>query len=381
MWTSCNVVILSIAVSANAAVADLGAVLEPIRAKTGVPALGAAIVQGDHLVGAGVCGTRDVGSTVKAEVSDAFHIGSCTKAMTATLAAMLVQDGTLRWDLTVAVALPKLRDGMRKEYRSATLRQLLTHRAGIPPYTEIGDGDLKQILALPGRPIDQRRAFAARVLAEAPVHPPGQGEEYSNAGYTIAAAIMEEATGKSWEDLMRHRLFGPLGMTTAGFGWPATLKDRDRLRGHTVVGSVISASRLDASYRLGPCLAPGGDVHCSVQDLARFAAFHLSRGRSAPRLLKPEAFDLLHAEPTGAKTGYAMGWPLVKAGNDEVAMMHDGTAGTFFCRLVLFPARNRAAIVSANAGEPAGKKACEQALGPALRASLGPSNSSATEKK
>src|SRR5262249_10470546 len=218
--------------------------------------------------------------------------------------------------------------------------------------------------------------------------------EYSNAGYTVAACLAERATQKSWEDLMRARVFAPLRLHTAGFGWPASARNPHAPRGHDSVqrpdaghqpsgsdtsnaqgtkpavaaaGDSLVPAPLDGWYRLGACLAPGGDVHCSMGDLARFAAFHLSRGASNPGLLPPDIFDMLHTDSTGDSLGYAMGWQLVRTRKGEPVLMHDGTAGPFYCRLVVFPQRDRAVAVATNVGGDLGQAACEKATGPLLR--------------
>src|SRR5262245_40526535 len=118
--------------SAPATPASLNAILEPIRAKYELPALGGAIVQGDRVVAVGAVGVREVTDKTSVTPSDQWHLGSCTKALTATLCAILVEQGKLKWDTTIADVFPELRDTMRSEYRSVTLEQLLTNRAGLP---------------------------------------------------------------------------------------------------------------------------------------------------------------------------------------------------------------------------------------------------------
>ncbi len=88
-------------------VEDLTSILEPIRAKHKLPALGGAIVTSDALVGLGVTGVRSAGGTQRVTIDDQWHLGSCTKAMTDTLAAILVHKGTLRWGNHPRRSLPR----------------------------------------------------------------------------------------------------------------------------------------------------------------------------------------------------------------------------------------------------------------------------------
>ena len=78
--------------------------LEPVRKKHELPALAAAVITDGRLSALGATGVRKAGTNVSVTRSDAFHIGSCTKAMTATLLAILIDQGRLRWETTLAEA-------------------------------------------------------------------------------------------------------------------------------------------------------------------------------------------------------------------------------------------------------------------------------------
>ena len=115
--------------------ASLAPLLLPLLAEHGLPALAAAAVQDGRIVAAGAVGTRRWGTEAPVTIDDAFHIGSDTKAMTSLLVAMLVEQGTLRWDTTVAEAFPDLVAGMDAGLRGVTLTQLLSHTGGLPTRT------------------------------------------------------------------------------------------------------------------------------------------------------------------------------------------------------------------------------------------------------
>jgi len=86
----------STAVASAAPASDLAAGLEPLRRKYTLPALAAAVVKTGVIVAAGVVGVRALGRQDRAQIGDRFHLGSNTKAMTATLAGTLVEEGKLR---------------------------------------------------------------------------------------------------------------------------------------------------------------------------------------------------------------------------------------------------------------------------------------------
>src|SRR5438477_2595405 len=97
------------AVAQGAAPRDVSALLAPIIGKHDVPGMVGAIVEGDAIVASGAVGVRKRGEVSKITINDRFHIGSCTKTMTATLCAMLVEEGKLSWDRTCAQAFPEFK--------------------------------------------------------------------------------------------------------------------------------------------------------------------------------------------------------------------------------------------------------------------------------
>jgi len=109
---------------------DLKVLLEPIRQNHDLPALAGAIVTSKGLQAVGVVGVRKYGAETAAGINDQFHLGSDTKAMTATLLAMYVEEGKLGWNWTLERIFPELTGSMNPAYRRVTVEQMLAHRAG-----------------------------------------------------------------------------------------------------------------------------------------------------------------------------------------------------------------------------------------------------------
>lgn len=339
----------------------IGPLLGGIRAKYEQPGIAAAVFTSDGIVGSAALGVRERGKEAPIEPGDRFHIGSCTKAMTATIVAMMVEEGKLRWDTTLGDAFPVLRDGIHEKFRAVTLEQLLHHRAGVPPFTAGGAPEFAKIKNLSGTPAEQRLEMTRRILSEAPTSVPGVQFAYSNAGYGIAASAAEVASGQPWEDMLRERLFNPLAMTSAGFGWPATVESPDQPRGHWGDGTPAPMA-LTAPYKLDTAIAPAGDVHCSAEDFARWGVFHLRglRGGATRGVsLKAETFQKLH-KPEGPQR-YAMGWGVsVKSG--RTIHQHSGSAGTFFATIAIDAESDIGAVVMTNAANPSANKACAEII-------------------
>ena len=205
----------------------LSELVEWARASQGVPALGAVVVHQGQVAERAVAGLRSVDNTVPVTVDDQWHVGAITKSMTATLAAILVEDGLITWDTTVLDVWPELTAQVDPGFRTVTLRQLLSHTSGMKP-----DDDWPGSLdGATGTLMEKRRAWAARLLSEPPAVPLGNFSS-SNMGYVVAGAMLETRTQTPWETLLTIRVFAPLGMTHSGFGAPGTPGLLDEPLGH-----------------------------------------------------------------------------------------------------------------------------------------------------
>lgn len=328
-------------------------ILERIRAKHELPGLAAALVRSDQVVACGVTGVRRYGAAEKIEPDDRFHIASCTKSMTATLAAIAVHRGQLTWTTTLAEGLPELAEQVRPEYRAATLEKLLAHEARIPAYTQFTPSRGEQLRLLKGSPAEQRLAFLAEVLGTEQANNGTGGAAYSNAGYAAVGALVERAVGTSWEELVRRELAQPLGMKTLGFGYPATVATPKQPHGHSESGGSVVELPLDDSRQLPVCLWPAGAVHCSIGDLARYAADHLNglRGRSA--LLPQAIYQRLHRRLDGGGDGFTLGWGVRRDQRWGVTHFGSGSGGWFFVRIVLVPELDAAVVAASNSGQAA----------------------------
>jgi len=343
--------------AAQEASTNLNAILEPIRDEFKLPALAAVVVKDGNITARGAVGLRKAGSDVAVTIGDKFHIGSCTKSMTATLAAMLVEEGKLTWQTKFADVLPEVAGSIHPDFRGITLEQLLAHRAGVPQKPD--PAAWAEAWKLRGTPTQQRLEFIRAVLAKPPEAPPGTKHIYSNQGYTAVGAMLEKLTGRAWEDLIRERLFAPLGMTSAGFGAPATIGKTDQPWGHLWLSWRAKPIPPGPDADNPPAIGPGGTVHCSLDDLARYAAFHLRAGRGQPALLKPASFEKLHTPPAGQD--YAFGWIVCKRDWAGVeALTHSGSNTMFYTVMWLAPRKQFAILVATNIGGKGVPEGCDR---------------------
>lgn len=337
--------------------------LESVRQKHKLPALAAAVAVDGKIVMTNAAGFRKEGGVERVTVNDTFHIGSVTKSMTATVAAMLVEEGKCSWTTTIGDALSDLKPNVHPDYLRVTLEQLLSNRGGAP-----GDAptDLwRQAWAAQGTASEQRLAFVRGLLARKPAATPGTEYVYSNQGYSIAGVMLEKVSGKTWEELLRSRLFEPLGMTSAGFGAPASIGKTDQPWGH-VKKMLLGNEPVPPGPRADNPLAisPAGAVHCSMGDLARYAAFHASGEKGRSPLLKAESFKKLH---TAIGADYALGWVVTqRPWAKGTALMHNGSNTMFYVVVWLAPGTDCAVVVATNVGD--GFAGCDEAAGKLIQA-------------
>lgn len=338
---------------------DLGPLLQEARAQHDVPALGAAVLVDGSLVALGVTGLRRIGHEQVVTVDDLWHLGSCTKAMTATLLARQVEAGQLAWTSTVAETMPDLAAKMHADARAITVAQLLQHRAGLP--AKPPDELWRELFRFAGSDAEARTEVALALLGAAPAAAPGERYLYSNAGYMLAGAISERVGGAPWQAAMRERLFAPLGITTAGFGPPGSKDGTTQPWGHRPSAKGPVPVFADNP----PSLGPAGTAHMTLRDWAKFAALHLGVvPEGAEPVLRPESLAALHTPPPGAD--YALGWIVTERPWAKGRVLtHSGSNTMWFCTAWLAPEAKFAVLVVCNQGDAGA--ACDAVAGACIR--------------
>lgn len=375
---------------------DVSSILETIRAKHEMPALAAVMVRADgSIVMQGVAGVRQAGSETKASLDDLFHLGSCTKAMTATLCATLVEEGTLSWDTTLEGAFPDAfapAEGDKKAainpaWKGVTLLQLVTHRSGLP--TDLKkDGLWSTLWRFKGTTTEARRALLEGAIRYTPQSTPGTKYEYANAGFALAGHMAEVKAGKNYETLMQERLFKPLGITSAGFGAPGAAPPAVDANGAMVIDQPRGHRENGAVVQPGPgadnpaAIAPAGTAHMTLADWSKFVALHLRAARNELREtdpIKAGSVAMLHTpfsvgDKPAENEGYAAGWRVVKRpwaaatkeGNRR-ALSHTGSNTMWFCVVWMSPERDFAVLVACNQGGNGASKATDDVAGTLIR--------------
>lgn len=323
-------------------------------AVAGTPALALGLADGQRVLRREVAGVRVTGEPQPAGLDDRWVLGPAAESLTATLAAVAVEQGRIRWTSRANEVLPGV--GPDAPAGGFTLEQLLAHQTGLasldpPAHPPAFPGDLRQ----------QRLQAARWLLAQSPVSHPGT---YSGGNYVVAAAMLEQAFDEPWEQALTGRLLAPLGLEARldlpGHG------DARQPWGH-FGGPGQWLPEAPGPSPLERIQAPAGAlVAMRLDDLLAWAQLHLRglRGQGCP-VLSAAGFRKLHA-PVGSE-GIALGW-IEDTFRGRPTSCQGGSGASFTACVALDPDRDRALVLLANGEAPRG--ATSEALAAVARDTL-----------
>lgn len=336
------------------AVAELDAYAARAREDWGVPGMAVAVVLDGEVLLARGYGVRELpseGSSGAGEPVDEhtlFAIGSTTKAMTAALLGQLVAAGELAWDDAVEDHLPAFRLQDPWVTREVTVRDLLTHRAGL------GNADLLWY----GAERTREEILAKLDLVE-PAYSFRGGYVYQNLMYAAAGEVAARVAGRPWEELVDERLFEPLGMERT-VPTLAAAESRTNVASphHEIDGEV----RVIENEPVDP-VAPAGAVWSSISDLSRWVRALLAEGRWGEEevLAEETVAELLHPQtvlrrdsfyPTARLTEphwitYGLGW-FQQDYRGRMVHFHTGSIDGMSAIVGLLPEEELGVVVLAN---------------------------------
>ncbi|RLA65893.1 MAG: hypothetical protein DRQ88_04070 [Epsilonproteobacteria bacterium] len=319
-----------------------------IMEKYDLPGLAFGILNKDGDLSVTAYGMRDNEQDERVTATDVWHIGSCTKSMTATLLAIFIEEGKLSWDDKVASFFPEMK--VHEKLKDITIKELMAHQSGIGPVSN----DLLKKLSVEGLDPIKARLMVVEDSLNSPPEFPQREEHYANPNYIIAGAILEKISGILFEKLMKEKLFKPLGMNSCGFGPPGSGDVLDAPRGH-----VRDGDKLVSVYGDNPeAYSPAGGVHCSLKDWGNYAYTHLKghRGEDTP-ILKASSFKKLH-EVLGESDYTPGGWVVMtEEWSKGPVLWHNGSNTLFMAHIWIAPHVDKAFLLATNVGGEESEKA------------------------
>ncbi len=271
-----------------------------------------------------------------------FNIGSNAKSMLATTAARLEEKGQLRLDAPLSEVWPEAASAA-PDKTAITLVQLLSHTSGLPAFdTGVALGTVPD-LSNGSESVTQMTAFW--FLKQPLIAEPGKQEIYSNAGYVVAGAILEQIMKRPFEEIIRAQIFEPLGME-ATFGEPRAL-GKSEPHGHYVKdGTIVPYD--EAEPPLPAFLIAAGNISLSMSDYLTYLQAHLcSLQGIETEFLKVDTARRLH-QPF-IEGGPALGWGVTELDGERTSF-HIGGTGDFTAYVALTPGNNQGAVAIMNVG-------------------------------
>ncbi len=317
----------------------------------GEPGLAIAVVRDGRIAFEKGYGLRGAPGSEAVGPATLFQIGSLTKAFTAAALAMLVDEGKLTWDTRVIDALPGFRMYDSWVTREIRVRDLLCHRSGLPPFA----GDMMAF----GSTLD-RAELVRRIRYFKPASSFRSRFAYSNLMFVAAGAVVERASGESWDRFVASRIFSPLGMASTTTDSAALDANPNAAR----PWALIDGSNRLAARRIANNIAPAGGIASSAHDMARWMLLQLAGGTSGGRRLFSEAAAramwtvetpiATRPEPDGWEPmfhGYGLGWNLSEYRGRKI-VYHGGALQGMTSLLMLVPSERLGVVVLTNAELP-----------------------------
>lgn len=308
---------------------ELDAYLQRQRAVYDIPAIVVGVIRAGQVVDSRAVGLSSVELGVAASTRHVFEIGSISKQFTAYAILMLSEQEKLSLHDPVGRYLTDLPE----PWGRPTLHQLMGHISGLPDFEEaFGYGIYRETLS--------DGEFLKRLTSLSIANVPGTKWIYSNTNYWLLARVLERVSGLSYDQFMRQRVFGPLGMSSSGTALP------DEVLLGRASGYQLVDNRLSNRAAMQPGTGRGlGDIVTTVNDMAAW-----EREQRNPRLVKSETARLAR-EPLrlddGSATGYGYGWMTADVLGVQ-ARHHDGQTAGFVAEYLRFPERDLAIVVFAN---------------------------------
>ncbi len=319
--------------------------IEEKRAAWHVPGIAVAIVKDDEVIFSQGFGQRNVEDDLPVTPETIFAIGSSSKAFTATSAAIAVEDGKLEWDKPVRDYLPhfKMKDDFASEHM--TVRDLLCHRSGLPRHD----------LAWYNSPAT-REQLIERVRYLEPSRDFRTYLQYQNLMYMTAGYLTGFVEESTWEDVVRERIFKPLGMTHSQF----SVDESQQTDNYAMPYNEKDDKVFKTEFRNITTVGPAGSINSNLIDMIEWVKLQLNKGKvgeqtvfseeTANQLHSPQmiAADPLWEMVFGVKLiSYGLGW-FINPYHDQVMLHHGGNVDGFSALISFMPGINAGVVVLTN---------------------------------
>lgn len=330
--------------------AAIDAVMTKALAVWHIPGASIAVVKNGEVVYLKGYGVRDISTKEPVTPDTLFALASMTKAFTSTAVGTLVDEKKMSWDDPVRKHLDYFHLSDPCADWQVTMRDIMSHRTGLGGHEEL----------LFGAPFNREEAIR-RIGRVSLDHSFRSGYEYQNQMFIAAGEAAAAAAHQSWEDLVRSRITGPLGMTRTKFSIADARATDDHAVGHSwKEDRTVSVFPWYDDTNVGPA----GSMHSSARDLSRWLLLQLSDGAvDGKRILSAESLAETHMPQTVIRVensskennpetnmmAYALGW-FAQDYRGEYLVWHSGSLNGFRAMTTLLPDRSIGFVILTNLG-------------------------------
>ncbi len=310
-----------------------------------IPGLAIAVVKDSSILLLKGMGVRAAGTTDPVDVHTIFRLASVSKTFAPVLTGLMVEDSLLQWNDRVREYLPNfsLKDSLQTE--RLAIEHVLSHTTGLPRHA------YSNLLNV-GVPYPQIRERLKKVdLADSV----GTHYNYQNVAYSLIADVLQSVTGKSYADLMRERLFQPLGMLHASMTHEAIVQNENAALPHRRYRGGFRPMEIEDTYY---SVGPAAGVNASIADMAQWLTLLLGK---RPDIIAPETleeiftpranvspYELRHWKDQIYKCYYALGWRVLERPNDQ-SLYHGGYVNGYRSEIAVHPESGLGVVVLSNA--------------------------------
>ncbi len=318
-----------------------------------VPGAAVAIVKDGKIVFAQGFGYRDVDKKLNVTKDTLFAIGSCTKAFTATIMGILVDEGKVEWDKPVRNYLPSFKMYDKIASEQMTPVDLLTHRSGLPRHDSVWYGSSATRAELVNRLqyLEPSKSFRSTF-------------QYNNLMFVTAGYLEEKLSGTPWEKLVQTKIFDPLGMKTSTL----SVKDSQKTANFSLPYSKKEEKTTAVPFRNIDTVGPAGSINSSVAEMAQWILLNLNKGKVGDKQIISEG-NLQQVHTPRMATGrdlprdkelfsstYGMGW-FISTYQGHPVVSHGGGIDGFISNVSFLPRDNAGVVVLTNS-DRGGNRLC-----------------------
>lgn len=348
--TFLSIAFFTATISVNAQVLSskqIDSVVEKTLKTFDVPGIAVGIIKDGKLIHAKGYGVRSIKNNLKTDENTLFGVASNTKAMTAALLGMLVDEKKITWDTKVTDVIPEFKLYDTYATNEFTIRDLLTHRSGLG----LGAGDL---MIWPDSSTVNKTQLIHNLRFLKPVSSFRSKYDYDNLLYIVAGEVIARVAKISYDEFLESRIFKPLGMTKTAASW-YRLKDKTNIiDGH----APYEGKLLLVGLSFGEIANAAGGVYSNVTDMAKWVTAMINGGKYGDKLqyslFSPAVARELWTPQTLTNNNgpwefasYGLGWNVgTTYGNFEVK--HTGGLSGIVTQVIILPQHKLGIIVLTN---------------------------------